>query len=499
MALKSRRFVGYNLVFLAIGSVALLVMVVISIVYSAKMQDYAADALRAARLDALLLQYQSDLVDAETALRGYQLTRRESYLGPYTSAVSEISADTDALRANVASFAQPAIAQGDLDELLRLGSEKIEIVRKNLEEARAGPLDADVLFAASERGKASMDAVRVKVADFQRVADVVRVTQATNMREAASMLTLLIELGVALIIALAIAATVFILRHMRELAEAREALVGVNTNLEARVRARTEGVMRANEELQRYAYIVSHDLRAPLVNIMGFVSELESATGVFRQHIETSGADRADPAQAAVFEAVDADIPEALGFIRSSMVRMDNLINEILKLSRAGRRVLEPQAIKSDELVQTCIDAIRQRFDEAGAIVSIEGKMPNVVTDRTALEQIFSNILDNATKYLVVGRQGRIVVRGSVKGGYATFEIEDNGRGVAQADQERIFELFRRAGTQDRPGEGIGLAHTRALTRRLGGDVTVASDGASGTIFSVTIARDLGALLRSEI
>ena len=117
---------------------------------------------------------------------------------------------------------------------------------------------------------------------------------------------------------------------------------------------------------------------------------------------------------------------------------------------------------------------------------------------RAALEQIFSNLLDNAAKYLADGRPGRIEVRGKTRGGYAIFEIEDNGRGVAPADHERIFELFRRAGPQDRPGDGIGLAHTRALTRRLGGDIAVSSDGSSGTTFTVIIARDLGALLRSE-
>ena len=71
------------------------------------------------------------------------------------------------------------------------------------------------------------------------------------------------------------------------------------------------------------------------------------------------------------------------------------------------------------------------------------------------------------------------------------FEVEDNGRGIAEADFERIFELFRRAGAQDKPGDGIGLAHTRMLARRLGGDVSVKSDGETGTTFIVTIARDL--------
>ena len=375
---------------------------------------------------------------------------------------------------------------------------KLSSVRRNLEEARAGKLDADSIRIASDRGKDTMDAVRAKVDALQEKADAIRTRQGDNMRAAAATLTTLIALGVGMIVALAISAGLFIVRHLRELNQAREALVEANANLEERVQTRTQGVMRANEELQRYAYIVSHDLRAPLVNIMGFVSELETATGTLRAHIKETQPASDDPALSAVYEATDVDIPEALGFIRSSMNRMDNLINEILKLSRAGRRVLEPAAIRTEELVQNCISSIQQRFDDAQATVTIEEGLPTIVSDRAALEQIFSNLLDNAAKYLHASRPGRIHVRGKTRGGYAIFEIEDNGRGVAPGDHERIFDLFRRAGVQDRPGDGIGLAHTRQLTRRLGGDVKVKSDGATGTTFTVIIARDLGALLRSE-
>lgn len=495
MLQKSRRLVGYNLLFLAFSAFALFIIVITSILYSRRTQDYAAEALRAARLDGLLLKYQSDLVDAETALRGYQITRREDYLAPYENAIAEIEQDAAAIRANIASFAQAPIEPADVAELFRGGEAKLDLVRKSLDAAKTGSLEPGGPRQASDQGKAAMDAVRAKVSAFQQVAEAVRVRQADNMREAASTLTTLIALGVGMILTLTIAATLFLLRRMRELNEAREALVEVNASLEERVQARTEGVMRANEELQRYAYIVSHDLRAPLVNIMGFVSELQTAAGILTQHI---GADRSDATLGHVYEAADVDIPEALGFIRSSMMRMDNLINEILKFSRAGRTVLEPSPLHTEELVRTCIDSIRQRFDNADAAVTISGKLPHIVSDRAALEQIFSNLLDNAAKYLVDSRPGRIEARGRTRGGYAIFEIEDNGRGVAAVDQERIFELFRRAGVQDRPGDGIGLAHTRALARRLGGDVTVASDGVSGTVFTVIIARDLGALMRSQ-
>ena len=78
------------------------------------------------------------------------------------------------------------------------------------------------------------------------------------------------------------------------------------------------------------------------------------------------------------------------------------------------------------------------------------------------------------------------------------IEIEDNGRGIAPADHERVFELFRRAGTQSQPGEGIGLAHVRTMVRSLGGDITLRSEAGVGTTFIVTLPRDLRSYLGSQ-
>ncbi|MCC2099857.1 MAG: CHASE3 domain-containing protein, partial [Hyphomicrobiales bacterium] len=150
---KSRRFVGYNLVFLAFGVIALLIMVITSVLYSNRTQTHAADALTAARLDALLLKYQSDLVDAETSLRGYQLVRREDYLAPYRDALAEIPGDAKAIRDNAAAFSRPEIDPALIDELFRLGEAKLALVRGNLETLRAGDTDAAAMMAASDRGK----------------------------------------------------------------------------------------------------------------------------------------------------------------------------------------------------------------------------------------------------------------------------------------------------------------------------------------------------------
>ena len=97
--------------------------------------------------------------------------------------------------------------------------------------------------------------------------------------------------------------------------------------------------------------------------------------------------------------------------------------------------------------------------------------MPDLVIDRLAVEQVFGNLAENALKYLDPGRPGRIEIAGRRQGAYVVIEVRDNGRGIAPRDHERIFELFRRAGDQTIPGEGIGLAHVRALVRRLGGRI----------------------------
>jgi signal transduction histidine kinase len=123
---------------------------------------------------------------------------------------------------------------------------------------------------------------------------------------------------------------------------------------------------------------------------------------------------------------------------------------------------------------------------EAQAEIRIDA-LPNIVSDRLALEQIFSNLIDNALKYLKTGVPGEIKVRGRTKLGFAIFELSDNGRGIDPKDHQRIFELFRRAGTQDKPGQGIGLAHVRALVRRLGGTMSVASELHQGSTFTIPL------------
>jgi PAS domain S-box-containing protein len=244
----------------------------------------------------------------------------------------------------------------------------------------------------------------------------------------------------------------------------------------------------ANEEIQHFAYIVSHDLRAPLVNVMGFTSELEGAQAEIERFYRN--VQQADPNLIApdAKAAIEADLPEAIGFIRSSTVKMDKLIRAILKLSREGRRVLAPEPIDMVQLLETQRGSVAHQLHERGAELLIE-PVPDLTSDRLAIEQIFGNLIDNAVKYLHSSRAGRIVVRGRNLADNVLYKVEDNGRGIDPKDFERIFDLFRRSGAQDQQGEGIGLAHVRALVRRLGGTISVSSRVGEGSTFTVILPK----------
>jgi PAS domain S-box-containing protein len=244
----------------------------------------------------------------------------------------------------------------------------------------------------------------------------------------------------------------------------------------------------ANEEIQRFAYIVSHDLRAPLVNVMGFTSELESAQAEIEQFYRKVLQENPTLVSPDTRSAVEAELAEAIGFIRSSTVKMDKLINAILKLSREGRRVLAPERLSMRELLEAQRQSVAHQLHERGAELIVES-VPDLTSDRLAVEQIFGNLIDNAVKYLDPARPGRIVVRGRDLGVTLRYEIEDNGRGIDGKDFDRIFDLFRRSGAQDQQGEGIGLAHVRALVRRLGGTISVSSRLGEGSTFTVVLPK----------
>ncbi|MCB9102273.1 MAG: GAF domain-containing protein [Anaerolineales bacterium] len=268
------------------------------------------------------------------------------------------------------------------------------------------------------------------------------------------------------------------------------ALQDANDKLEQRVKERTADLQAANEELRNFAYIISHDLRAPLVNIKGFAGELDYSVDILRAALNPILPQLDDTHRDDLMTAIGQDIPEALDFINSSVSRMNSLINAILKLSRLGRRELLFEAIDMTVLVQDTLASLAHQVEQTRTVVMVD-PLPEVVADRTSMEQILGNLLANALNYLIPSRPGQITISGQASPEAITFRISDNGRGIAQDDLSKIFDIFRRAGQQDVPGEGMGLAYVRTLVRRHGGQIHCESELEVGSTFIFTIACNL--------
>jgi signal transduction histidine kinase len=269
---------------------------------------------------------------------------------------------------------------------------------------------------------------------------------------------------------------------------ARKLVEAEQKRLDQRLRDQTVLLSEANAELQRFVYIVSHDLRSPLVNIMGFASELDISGKQIFERIALLRAQIAGDQNGESDEAMRRDAEEAIGFIKSSSSKMDRLIAALLTLAREGRREFQPQFIDMSQLLRSVSDALAHQAQGAKATINI-GELPAITSDRLALEQVFSNLMDNAVKYLRTDVPGSIDVQATESDGAITYKVRDNGRGIDEKDRERIFDLFRRSGVQDRAGDGIGLAHARALVRRLGGTIDVESDFGQGALFKVTLPK----------
>ncbi len=488
MPITNTGFLRVTGVLLVAGLLALFAIVGGTIWLVERTQVYFEEVVEARDARVATTALRTAMQDVETGQRGFIITRNEAYLEPYEDARRLVVPALEQFSASLAPYPQYAEPLARVRESIVL---KLEELDTTIALVRDGRIDEAVAIINTDRGKEAMDEARqlfdtVLVAADQRTQDGV-----LDQRDAANVLRLLAIGGGLLIVVVGAASVLTALRYTGELIGARAELETVNEALEERVAERTADLARANDEVQRFAYIVTHDLRAPLVNIMGFTSELESSLEDIRAHMEQAGPDE-NPAREAAERAANEDLPEAIGFIHASTRKMDGLINAILKISRDGRRAAKPETIALDDLLGTAIGAIQHQVAERDGEIMLPRGLPTIVSDRLTLEQIFGNLLDNAVKYAVSDRPLTIRIEANqAPGERVHIDVHDNGRGIAETDLERVFELFRRSGEQSQPGEGIGLAHVRTLVRNLGGDITLTSTLGTGSTFRVTLPTDL--------
>jgi PAS domain S-box-containing protein len=240
-----------------------------------------------------------------------------------------------------------------------------------------------------------------------------------------------------------------------------------------------------NEELESIVYISSHDLRSPLVNIQGFSRELEVSAIRLRELISqmTAGSNVCPE----LILLLDQDIPESLRYIHTSAAKMDMLLTALLKLSRLGQVELNITVIDMNQLIADICKSIQYQITESRAEVTIED-LPDCMGDPGQIGQVFTNLLDNAIKYLSPKRKGKIRIRGKTEGKVSIYSVEDNGIGIAAEHQSKVFEIFHRLGpTEHTKGEGIGLTAAKRILARQNGRIWLQSEPDKGATFFVEL------------
>lgn len=239
-----------------------------------------------------------------------------------------------------------------------------------------------------------------------------------------------------------------------------------------------------SRELESVLYVTSHDLRSPLVNVLGFSQELARHCRQLEELLAAS-----HPAAAQDLEVqrlLEHDIPESLHFIRASAAKMDGLLNGLLQLSRLGRQPLERSAIDMNRLTHEVVESLKFQVIQSRADVRL-GPLPPCFGDPLQLHRVFTNLLDNALKYLAPQRLGRVTVTGSATPDAVVYCIADNGIGIADDHRERVFELFHRLVPDRCAGEGLGLTIAQRIVTRHGGRIWVEAGQPAGCRFFISL------------
>ncbi|MBE0534186.1 MAG: PAS domain-containing protein [Phycisphaerae bacterium] len=280
----------------------------------------------------------------------------------------------------------------------------------------------------------------------------------------------------------------FIIELAKERLQTSAELIGaiVEKKLAERERERLLSTLETkNKELQSIVYVASHDLKSPLVNIDGFSTELAVAC----EQIESVLHREETPAaiQQQLARVLDEDIPQAIGFIRAGTTKMQVLLHGLLQVARVGTADVVMTLIDMNAMMDHILAGMQFQINASGVAVTVD-KLPDCVGDALLVNQVFTNLLDNAIKYRDPNRQGLIHVSGRIEGPDAVFCVEDTGIGIAREHLSKVFDLFHRLepmGTVQ--GEGLGLTIARRILDRIGGKIWVESQAQKGSRFFVRL------------
>lgn len=247
----------------------------------------------------------------------------------------------------------------------------------------------------------------------------------------------------------------------------------------------TRTLAQKNRDLESLLFVTSHDLRTPLVNIQGFSERLAKCCDQLAT--TTAQCDLPPAIRQQVQTAITEQIPKAKHFIQTSLAKMDRLINSLLHLSRLDRAGMKLEPLDMNRLMRDVVANQAFQVQASGAQITLD-PLPPCQADGPLLNQVFSNLLDNALKYKVADRILRVSISGQCQADRSVYCIADNGIGIAPEHQDKIWLTFHRVNPEGPvAGEGLGLSYVRKIIERHNGDIRLESMPGEGARFYVTL------------
>lgn len=281
-------------------------------------------------------------------------------------------------------------------------------------------------------------------------------------------------------------------QQMIEREHAAQAIRALNEELDMRVRERTrelenalqklkasdedlrsanqalakhaENLVKTNAELERFAYVSSHDLREPLRMVTSYLRLLS------RRYMAT----------------LEPEAQEFIGYAVEGADRMDQLVRDLLEYGRLGERSKKLAEVDCNEVFDECVRTLHEAIVEADAVITSD-TLPIITADKTQIGQLFQNLIANAVKFRSK-EMPRIHVSAAAKSGESVFSVADNGIGIEPQYLERVFVIFQRLHTRSEyPGTGIGLAICKKIVDGHGGKIWAESEPGKGSTFFFTL------------